>query len=366
MVKEQFMEHIGTRLHGKTWEYYFEGPRINGIRKKIFKSGFLTKEQAIEAGLQKLNEYKENGLLFKPSDILFIEFLNTWYENDLKNGRKKSTVDYYIRLINKNVKPVFRKYKLKSLTSTLLQNFFNEKASEGLETGHIFILNILKKKALDYAVATKLILNNQMKNVHIKYSKSTDPVQPVKKERKVLSPEIIDKIFKRFHETTSTHLPMMFAYKLGARPGECFALIWDDIDLINKIVSIKRQVLWDEQAKAWTFKLLEYKFIRTVSIDDEFAELLKREKERKETGQKIYQSRYIKYYINELGQLNTDCNGKEIDLVTVKMDGTYVNPRMMQHTSSVIHKELKCIDFDLYSLCYTHDKAEGNKMKRER
>ena len=27
MVKEQFMEHIGTRLHGKTWEYYFEGPR---------------------------------------------------------------------------------------------------------------------------------------------------------------------------------------------------------------------------------------------------------------------------------------------------------------------------------------------------
>lgn len=51
------MEHIGTRLHGKTWEYYFEGPRVNGIRKKIFKSGFLTKEQAIEAGLQKLNEY---------------------------------------------------------------------------------------------------------------------------------------------------------------------------------------------------------------------------------------------------------------------------------------------------------------------
>lgn len=127
-------------------------------------------------------------------------------------------------------------------------------------------------------------------------------------------------------------------------------------------MSIKRQALWDEQAKMWTFKLLKHKFVRTVSMDDDFSELLKREKERKEAGRKIYQSRFIKYYINDSGQLNTDCNGKEIDLVTVKMDGTYVNPRMMQHTSSVIHKELKFIDFDMYSLCYTFNNNSNKKI----
>ena len=126
-------------------------------------------------------------------------------------------------------------------------------------------------------MSTRLILVNPMKNVHLKYSNSPY-YPPIKKERIVLSPEIIDKIFKRFHETTSTYLPMMFAYKIGARPGECFAFIWDDIDLVNKIVSIKRHVIWDEQAKMWTFKLLEHKDVRTVSIEDDFTELLKREK----------------------------------------------------------------------------------------
>ena len=129
------MEHIGARLHGKTCEYYFEGPRVNGIRKKIFKSGFLTKEQAIEAGLQKLNEYKENGIIFKPSDILFVEFLNTWFENDLKINREQSTLNCYSLLIKKAIKPVFRKYKLKSLTTPILQNFFNEKLQKDYKEG---------------------------------------------------------------------------------------------------------------------------------------------------------------------------------------------------------------------------------------
>ncbi|MCM1440016.1 MAG: site-specific integrase [Roseburia sp.] len=351
------MIHIGARLHGKTWEYYFEGPKINGKRNKIHKSGFTTKEQAIEAGQCKLNEYIENGQFFKLSDISFIEFLNTWYEDDLKIGRKRSTLDYYMRLIQKNVKPIFRKYKLKSLTSTLLQNFFNEKTREGLEIGHLYILHFLLKKALDYAVATKLILSNPMKNIQIKYSKSTEPVQPMEKERKVLSPEIIDKIFKRFHETTPTYLPMMLAYKIGARPRECFAFIWDDINFENKIITIRRYVFWDEQAKVWTFKFINNSSFRSVSIDEDFSKLLMREKERKAIGQKNIPS-YIRYFINDSGQLNTEGVGNEIDLVTVRMDGSYVHPRALQHTSSVIHKELKCIDFDLYSLCYTYDNKD--------
>ena len=63
-------------------------------------------------------------------------------------------------------------------------------------------------------------------------------------------------------------------------------------------------------------------------------------------------------FYNDSGQLNTEYVGEEIDLVTVKMDGTYVNQRLMQHTSSVIHKQFKCIDFDLYSLCNTYNKRD--------
>lgn len=109
------MKHIGVRIHGKTWKYYFEGQRTDGKRTRIFKSGFESQEQALEAGLRTYEEYQKNGLIFIPSDILFMQFLRTWLADKAKN-----TLKTYTRLIHRNMYPVFRKYKLKSVNSIVL------------------------------------------------------------------------------------------------------------------------------------------------------------------------------------------------------------------------------------------------------
>lgn len=357
------MKHIGVRIHGKTWEYYFEGQRTDGKRTRIFKSGFESKEQALEAGLQTYEEYQRNGLIFKPSDILFMQFLRTWLSDKAKRGCSKNTLNTYTRLIQRNVYPVFRKYKLKSVNSIVLQKFFNQKMDSGYAKSNIQLLAYLLEKAFDCAVKQGLIMVNPMKNVEIDCPKTINEILQIKKERKVIPLEIIDKIFERFPETTPTHIPMMLAYSLGIRPSECFALIWEDIDFDNNTLNIKRQVKWDEKSHEWTLYLPKDDSPRILPMDEEIVELLKREKGRQDFAKKYYGSFYIRNYVNDQDQINSKGDGREINLLTVRFDGTYIHPRTMHHTASVVHKELNCIDFDLTSLCYTHDKIKEQENK---
>lgn len=44
----------------------------------------------------------------------------------------------------------------------------------------------------------------------------------------------------------------------------------------------------------------------------------------------------------------------EIELVNRRDDGTYIQPRVMQHCSRVIHYDLNIIDFDYHSFRHTH------------
>ena len=51
------MSELRLRKRNSTWEYSFEGARINGKRKTISKGGFRTKGEASAAGVKAMNEY---------------------------------------------------------------------------------------------------------------------------------------------------------------------------------------------------------------------------------------------------------------------------------------------------------------------
>ena len=46
------MGQLRTRKRGSTWEWSFEGARINGKRNSISKGGYRTKAEALAAGTQ--------------------------------------------------------------------------------------------------------------------------------------------------------------------------------------------------------------------------------------------------------------------------------------------------------------------------
>lgn len=60
------MGELRTRKRGKTWEYSFEGAKIDGKRKPISKGGFRTKADALNAGIKAKAEYDSGGRVSLP------------------------------------------------------------------------------------------------------------------------------------------------------------------------------------------------------------------------------------------------------------------------------------------------------------
>ena len=60
------------------------------------------------------------------------------------------------------------------------------------------------------------------------------------------------------------------------------------------------------------------------------------------------------YYPSPINKIGTDETDYPINFVCRRENGTYISPRTMQHTSSVIHNQLQFEAFDYHSLRHTH------------
>ena len=88
------MSELRLRKRNSTWEYSFEGARINGKRKTISKGGFRTKGEASAAGVKAMNEYNQSGSVFVPSEISVSDYLDLWMREYCQNNCKPSTCKF--------------------------------------------------------------------------------------------------------------------------------------------------------------------------------------------------------------------------------------------------------------------------------
>lgn len=160
-------------------------------------------------------------------------------------------------------------------------------------------------------------------------------------------------IFVRFPEGHSCYTPLLFGYRGGTRIGEAFAFCWDDIDFANGQIDINKQVQWYKDRQQWRIVPPKYDSYRKIDMDRETMAYLKRERQRQLQFRLGYGKAYVRLYADSEGYINADGNGNEIQMVTVRCDGSYIQPRVMQHCSKVIHQELGCPAFDFHSLRHT-------------
>lgn len=355
------MSELAARKRGNKWEYRFEGARIDGKRQQFSKSGFATKKEALEAGAKALSQYNQAGTFFVPSEISFADYLEYWIDNYCKNNLKPVTITNYQKKIRLHIKPVLGQYKLKALSPTVLQQFISDKFNEGYSRNTLSVIKGILSNSLNYAVEPlKYIESNPMLYVKLPSKRAVAKV-PTRSAPHIFIPkDKMNKIFDRFPEGTSTHLPLMLGYKCGLRLGEAYGLVWEDIDLEKQILSVNRQVQWHEKDTPtstgyWYFTNPKYDSFRTISIDKELAELLKRTKDKSERAKVFYADMYIHNYESDHTRIiNTNGNGNEVNLVIVRDSGEFIQPRTMQHTSNIIHTKLDYPEFDFHSLRHTH------------
>jgi len=356
---------VNVRKRGSGYQYYFEGNRVNGKRTQIVKSGFKTKSDAQKEGMIAYNDYYQTGSVFKPSQMLYSEFLDLWIEKYCKINLKYHTIEAYSNIIKNHIKPRIGYYLISQITPMILQNLINDIY---IEKGFSkrFLNNILKVLKGSFKYATdelNYIKNNPAINTKIpKYD--TAPNDPAH----IFSEEEIQMILNRFENNHCVYYAMLTAYYTGLRVSEIFGLTWDDIDFENKRLTVNKNILKKNQrggtkgnhisgnsTTVWYFGTCKTQSsYRTIEISDTLINSLKKYKDEQEENEKNYGDSYMKHYSKEVKNEFTNkpeikiinaCSELEIGLpevkfVFIKNNGVFEGTDSMKYPFKVIHYEL--------------------------
>ncbi len=319
------------------------------------------KKEAMEAGTKAYSDYTQAGAVFEPNNSSFSDYLDYWLGTYCVTNLKPITLENYKKKIRLYIKPKLGKYMLSSLSFAVLQEFINYMFNQGYSRNSLTIIKGILSSSLSYAVEPLHYLQSSPM-LYVKLpSTRAKPAIPSRSEPHIyIDKGMIEKIFERFPEGSSAHIPLMLGYKCGLRLGEAFGLVWSDIDFEKGTLAVNRQVQWQSGSREhgkgyWYFSEPKYNSIRTISLDNALIDLLKREKQRQDRAAEYYAEKYTHLYeVDYTCELNTVGNGTEIFPVCRRENGGYIQPRIMQHTSMIIHTQLGCEDFDFHSLRHTH------------
>ena len=117
---------VNVRKRGNVYEYNFDVAKIEGKRKRITKSGFKTKAEALKQGTIAYNEYLNTGRKFVYNEMSYSDFLDYWLDNHCKINLKYHTIEAYSNIVKTHLKPNLGFYKLSQITKPTLQDFLNK------------------------------------------------------------------------------------------------------------------------------------------------------------------------------------------------------------------------------------------------
>lgn len=367
----------GVRKRGSTWSYYFDLGKVDGKRKKKEKGGFRTKKEAEAALAAAMNEYNNAGMVFVPSEVTVSDYLDQWFDMYCKMNLKYNTQVGYLQIIEGHLKPKFGAYKLKTVNTTVLQEYANELKLNGLSKSHVVGILTTFQAALDYAVEPLHYISfNPMKSVRF------PKIERKPRERIILTMEEWERIIDRFKDTRY-YIPLMIGFYTGLRISEAFALTWDDIDFENRTLSVNKQIVKrnfgadvrkvvekkgkKEQRSSWYFTTPKTASSnRTVPFGDTLYQALKQEK----TAQMRNEMKYGEYYTIHVLKKEIDEKGNDmwrvvpvqkcvesqlqrVRMICVAENGQYTSTDSFKYASRTIHHELQ-LAFDYHSLRHTH------------
>ena len=171
------------------------------------------------------------------------QWAETWFENYAKPSIRETTATYYKNYIDKHIVPNIGKIKLSKLTTLDLQKFYNKAKTKGrvkryegmkdlsLSNKTIRGLHAMLRQCLDQAVQERLIPYNPAAGCKLP-----------PKEKKEIHTLPADKISAYLAAADEHGVLPMFYLELttGIRRGELVALLWTDLDLAAKTLSISK------------------------------------------------------------------------------------------------------------------------------
>lgn len=306
---------------GFVYEVYFNYTNIYGIPSRYSKSGFITKKQAEDHETEKKNELLNYGIIKKEVKLTLDEVYKEFIEVNAKLYQDNTIINSIKDF--KYVSKELGAYPIVNINYGILQVFFNNRSDKGIETNK----NIRKalKRVIVYAIQSGYIDSDPLAYVKITGVEN-------KREKKALDLDDFDKIIKILESkntfrTQSYIIAMKLGYYCGLRVSEVCALEKSDFDLINRLVSINKKLVY------YNKKVTDFKVVSDM----------------KSKGSKAT----IPLPQPLINDLQSWFSINPYDIVICSEEGSYINPAVMYRFVRKIAKRVG-IDYNFHMLRHTY------------
>lgn len=244
IVSFKFKACLGRDLHGKQIVKCTTWKTDSLLSEKRLIS--LANKEATNWEKRLVLNYEEESKKINQSDITIEDFINrVWLIHQLQDRNIRQTTEVFYEYILKVVLSYFKNKKLKSISNKhieeylyYLKNNYKVKRSLSQKTlrHHYSVLNSI----FEYALKNNYIQQNPVKKVECpKLSKKK--VDALSKEEAKTFLFEVDKLPLKYKVIYNLLLTT------GLRRGECFGLMWRDVDFINNLLRVERNVTYTQK-----------------------------------------------------------------------------------------------------------------------
>lgn len=378
-----------VRKKGKKWYYrfYIEDESGNSVQKEV--PGTESKSETESLLRKAMEDYESKRFVAQAANITLGDMLDMWIEEELKPGSlSNGTVAAYIDTVSRIKKHPIGKRKLRTVASDHLQSFMDLLSFGGtkpdgtpakaLSVGSIRQYSAVLQGSFRFAVFPKrLITFNPMQYV-VRRSNGEDyelfvegggSDAPVAEKPVITHEQYLGLKAFLTKKNNPALLPIQIAYFTGVRIGEACGLTWQDIDLKEQCLTIRRSMRYNPNRKKTELGPTKRKKIRTVDFCDTLAGILREAKKSQLLNSFKYGELYRQNYYRVVKEKNrtyyevytlarTESVPEDYNMVSfvcLRPEGAYESPGAVGIMCRSAKKKLEDMDgFHFHRLRHTY------------
>ncbi|TCJ16918.1 site-specific integrase [Rubrobacter taiwanensis] len=253
---------VGYR--GAYFVYTADGPKRRYVNGKD--------REEVRQKLTKAMADRDSGIVVDDKNLSVGEYLDRWLFDCVRGTVRESTFSRDGYLIRNHIKPALGRIRLKNLNALHLQGFYRGRLDSGLSGSTVQKIHHVLHKGLAQAVKWDLIPRNP--------ADAVKAPSPSKKEMHPLSADEARRLLEAARGDRFEALYVLAVYT-GMRCGELLGLKWEDIDLDNHTIRVRRTLTRTENGKKLSLgEPKTKKSRRTVKLYARVVEVLKRHRAR--------------------------------------------------------------------------------------
>ncbi len=233
--------------------YWVETPK--GPKRRTLYG--KTREEARDKMARALAD-RLDGLVFDDENVTVGEYLDSWLKGSVRGSVRQSTHERYEVAVRAHIKPALGRLKLGKLAPAHLAGFYQDRLAAGLAPASVNKLHVTLHKALDQAVRWRMVPRN--------VAEAVSAPRPSPPEMSTLSPDETRRLLEAARGDRLEALYVL-AVHAGMRQGELLALKWQDVDLENRRLSVRRTITVSE-GRMLLGEPKTKKSRRTISLTD--------------------------------------------------------------------------------------------------